>query len=63
VQLRALARFLRDNPQATILLAICLILGVGTLIAIMISLIASNSSNVAAGGSSDGGVIMLMQLL
>jgi len=63
MQLRALVAFLRDNPQAGILLAICLILGLGTLIAIMISMVTSNSSSVAAGGSSDGGVIMLMQLV
>lgn len=62
MQLRALVTFLRDNPQAAILLAICLILGVGSLIAITISLLTSNSS-LSAGGSSDGGVIMLMALL
>jgi hypothetical protein len=63
MQLRALVTFLRDNPQAAILLTICLILGLGTLIAVMISMATSHSSGVSAGGTSDGGVIMLMQLL
>ena len=62
MQIRALVTFLRDNPQAAILLAICLILGLGTLIAIMISMVTSNSGGAGAGGDSDGGVILLMSL-
>ncbi len=62
MQLRALVTFLRGNPQAAILLAICLILGLGTLIALMISMMTSSSSSISAGGSSDGGVITLMTL-
>ena len=51
MQLRALVTFLRDNPQAAILLTICLI-----------SMATSHSSGVSAGGTSDGGVITLIAL-
>jgi hypothetical protein len=60
---RDVARLLRENPQAAILLAICLVLGLGALIAIMISLATSGSNNVPAGAGPDSGVIALMHAL
>jgi hypothetical protein len=36
--MRALTSFLRANPQAAVLLAICLVLGLGTFIAVLIAL-------------------------
>ena len=43
--LRPIVDYLRANPQAAILLAICIILGLGTMLAVVISL----------GGSGDAG--------
>jgi hypothetical protein len=36
--MKALTSFLRANPQAAVLLAICLVLGLGTFIAVLIAL-------------------------
>ena len=36
--MRALSRFFRANPQALILLVICVVLGLGTFIAVLIAL-------------------------
>ncbi len=51
--MRELMRFLQANPQAAILLAICLVLGLGTLVAVLVALLSSGAtpapSHVAAG--------------
>jgi hypothetical protein len=49
-------RFLKENPQAAILLAICVVLGVGTLIAVMIASLSSAPDTGSSGG--DAGVVM-----
>ncbi len=43
-QVRSLAQFLRDNPQAVVLLAICIVLGLGTFIAVVYGLVSSGST-------------------
>ena len=53
---RALVDFLRANPQVLILLVICLVLGLGTFIAVLISL-AQNSTGTLRGEPS--GLILL----
>lgn len=54
--MRAMTKFLRDNPQAFVLLVICIVLGVGTFIAVLVA-IAQSSSGTLSGEPS--GAIML----
>ncbi|HTX11145.1 MAG TPA: hypothetical protein VME22_21160 [Solirubrobacteraceae bacterium] len=42
--MQAIIKFLRANPQALALLVICLVLGIGTFIAVIVALLASGSS-------------------
>jgi hypothetical protein len=49
-------RFLKENPQAAILLAICVVLGVGTVIALMIASLTPTADTGSSGG--DAGVVM-----
>jgi hypothetical protein len=49
-------QFLKKNPQAAILLAICVVLGVGTLIALMIASLTPTADTGSSGG--DAGVVM-----
>ena len=58
--MRALAQFFRANPQALVLLIICVVLGLGTFIAVLISL-AQHSNGTLNGEPS--GVIALGGLL
>jgi hypothetical protein len=51
-----LVQFLKKNPQAAILLAICIVLGLGTLIALMVSSISPSADTGSSGG--DAGVVM-----
>jgi hypothetical protein len=39
--MQSVIRFLRDNPQALALLVICVVLGLGTFIAVIVALITS----------------------
>jgi hypothetical protein len=55
-----LIRYLRANPQALLLLIVCLVLGLGTFIVVIIALIASGSTK-TTGEPSD--VIALLSLL
>jgi hypothetical protein len=57
---KSLASFLRANPQAAILLAICIVLGLGTFIAVLIALGAAGNGT-ATGEPS--GVIGLAGVL
>jgi hypothetical protein len=59
--MRDVLQFLRANPQAAILLAICLILGFGTLIAVIISALSSGATPASSGG--DAGVIGLLRVI
>jgi hypothetical protein len=53
-------RYLRANPQALVLVVVCLVLGVGTFVVVIIDLIASGSTK-TTGEPSD--VIALLSLL
>ena len=50
--MRPLAAYLRANPQVLILLLICLILGLGTFLAVLFGL-ASSGSTTTSGEPSD----------
>jgi len=56
MSMRELTKFFRANPQALVLLLITVILGIGTFVAVLISL-AQNSNGTPSGEPS--GVIML----
>lgn len=58
--MRDLAKFFRGNPQALVLLVICLVLGLGTFIAVIVALITSGSD---ATTGDPSGVIGLVHLL
>jgi hypothetical protein len=51
---RELRRFFRSNPQALVLLIICLVLGLGTFLIVVISLASSGGGHVTGdpGGST-----------
>lgn len=51
-------QFLKQNPQAAILLAICIVLGLGTLIALMIASLGPGADTGSSGG--DAGVVMAL---
>jgi len=57
---RAVVQYFRANPQVFVLLVICLVLGVGTFIAVIVALIASGSTT-TTGEPSD--VIFALRLL
>jgi hypothetical protein len=59
---RELVRFLRANPQAAILLAICIVLGLGTLVALLISTATSGSGS-GGGVGVDGGMLAPLRVL
>lgn len=40
--MRDVANFLRENPQALVLLVVCLVLGIGTFLVVIISLITAS---------------------
>ncbi|MGI8414262.1 MAG: hypothetical protein ACR2LV_11110 [Solirubrobacteraceae bacterium] len=52
--MRGVIRFFRANPQAFVLLVICVVLGLGTFLAIMVALI--NSGAGATNGEPSGTV-------
>jgi len=49
---RAFTQFLHDNPQALVLLVVCLVLGLGTLLAVVYGLVSSGSTT-TSGQPSD----------
>ncbi|MGA9856445.1 MAG: hypothetical protein WBQ18_01210 [Solirubrobacteraceae bacterium] len=55
--MRALSQFFRANPQAFVLLMICLVLGLGTFIAVLVAIAQSGTSATPSGEPS--GVIAL----
>jgi hypothetical protein len=59
--MRAMVKFFRSNPQALILLIICVILGLGTFIAVLISL--AQHSNGSLNGEPSGLITMTGVLL
>jgi hypothetical protein len=53
--------FFRNNPQVFVLLLICVILGVGTFIAVLIGLISSGSST--TNGEPSGTLVPLHMMV
>jgi len=53
-------KFLRSNPQALVLLIICLVLGLGTFLAVIFGLLSAKSGTTTGEPS---GVIFLVSLL
>jgi hypothetical protein len=58
--LRGLIAYFRENPQAFVLLVVCVVLGLGTFIAVIISLIASG--NTQTTGEPSGVISLLMTI-
>ena len=58
--MRGMAKFFRANPQALVLLIICIVLGLGTFIAVLISV--SQHPNGSLNGEPSG-IIALAGLL
>jgi hypothetical protein len=59
--MRAMTKFLRDNPQAFLLLVICIVLGIGTFIAVLISL--GQNPNGSLNGEPSGVIALAGSLL
>jgi hypothetical protein len=59
--MRSVVEFFRRNPQALALLIICVILGIGTFIAVIISI--AGSSNHSGPGYPNGSVPALQTLV
>jgi hypothetical protein len=55
-----LVNYFRSNPQAFVLLVICLVLGLGAFIAVLIALASAGSTT---GTGEPSGVIFALQLL
>jgi hypothetical protein len=58
--MRDVVRFFRGNPQAFVLLVICLVLGLGAFIAVVIALATAGSGNTT--GESSGVITFLSAL-
>ncbi len=54
--MRGMARFFRTNPQALVLLIICVVLGVGTFVAVLIAL--SQHSSGSLNGEPSGLIVV-----
>jgi hypothetical protein len=59
--MRAMTRFFRANPQAFVLLVICVILGLGTFVAVLISL--AQHPNGSLNGQPSGVITLAGSLL
>ena len=57
--MRAAKEYLKDNPQALILLLIVVVLGVGTLIALAFSTATTSPTHGSQGFGVDDGAILL----
>jgi hypothetical protein len=53
--MQAVIRFLRANPQVVLLLVICLVLGVGTFIAVIVALVTAPSDQTT--GEPSGAIL------
>jgi len=58
--MHGLVRYFRSNPQAFVLLVICLVLGLGTFIAVLIALATAGSTTT---NGEPSGVIAALQVL
>jgi len=59
-EMQGLVRYFRSNPQAFVLLVICLVLGLGTFIVVLIAL--ATAGSVTTNGEPSG-VISALQVL
>ena len=59
--MRALSQFFRANPQALVLLIICLVLGLGTFIAVLVAI--AQSGNGTPSGEPSGVIAVAGTLL
>ena len=59
--MRALSQFFRSNPQALVLLIICLVLGLGTFIAVLVAI--AQSGNGTPSGEPSGVIVLVGGLL
>jgi hypothetical protein len=59
--MREVVRFLRANPQVLVLLVICLVLGLGTFLAVVFGIVSSHSSTTS--GEPSGTISALHALL
>jgi hypothetical protein len=55
--MRELVKFFRSNPQAFVLLLICIVLGLGTFLAVVFGLITSGSTTTT--GEPEGAIAVL----
>jgi hypothetical protein len=60
-QVRAAVTYFRANPQAFILLVICLVLGLGTFVAVLIAIAGSGSAT--ASGDPSGAILAFQALV
>jgi hypothetical protein len=60
-RVREIGRFLRQNPQVLILLIICVVLGIGTFVVVLLG-VASSGSTTTSGMPSDA-ILGLQALL
>ncbi len=58
--MRDVANFLRANPQAAVLLFVCIVLGLGTFLAVIIALATAGS---ATTDGEPSGVVLAFQAL
>ena len=58
--MRDISRYLRSNPQALVLVIICLVLGIGTFLAVVVGLVGSGNGQVSGEPS---GVLALARTL
>jgi hypothetical protein len=59
--MRAMTKFFRDNPQVFVLLVICLVLGLGTFVAVLIAL--ASAGNGTPSGEPSGVIAIAAGLL
>jgi hypothetical protein len=59
--MQPLIRFLRSNPQAFVLLVICVVLGLGTFVAVLIAVAGSGSATPT--GEPSGAIAAFASLL
>ena len=58
--MRDIAKFLRANPQVLVLLIICLVLGLGTFLAVVFGLISAGTNS--TNGEPSGALLAVLHL-
>ncbi len=59
--MKPLVSFLKQNPQVLVLLLVCLILGVGTFLAVIFGLVTAGSST--TDGEPSGSILVVHMLI